>query len=103
MRKLVNFYFSHVAYILFSYVYSMPPFQLMSEFSPLALGKEFYQRSIRLEYVSNSLLLNNFQQDRANLNRLELEFNVEEDGNMKLKSIVGEKKRSVVDILGISG
>ncbi|CAO3678740.1 unnamed protein product [Rhizopus stolonifer] len=82
---------------------AMPPFQLMSEFSPLALGKEFYQRSIRLEYVNNSLLVNNFQQDRVNLNRLELEFNVEEDGNMKLKSIMGEKKRSVVDILGISG
>ncbi|KAG1307407.1 hypothetical protein G6F64_006835 [Rhizopus arrhizus] len=82
---------------------SMPPVQLTSAFTPLTLNGGIHERSIKVKYINNSLLANNAEQNRANLNKLEVEFNVEDDGNMQLKSIVGEKKRSIVDLLCVSG
>ncbi|KAG1455947.1 hypothetical protein G6F46_005253 [Rhizopus delemar] len=81
----------------------MPPAQLTSAFTPLTLNGGIHERSIKVKYINNSLLANNAEQNRANLNKLEVEFNVEDDGNMQLKSIVGEKKRSILDLLCVSG
>jgi hypothetical protein len=81
----------------------MPPVQLTSAFTPLTLNGGIHERSIKVKYINNSLLANNAEQNCANLNKLEVEFNVEDDGNMQLKSIVGEKKRSIVDLLCVSG
>ncbi|KAI9279377.1 hypothetical protein BY458DRAFT_584877 [Sporodiniella umbellata] len=81
---------------------AMPPFSVLQYISPLSFEEDFYQRSIKVEYVSNTLLANSSNRDGSGLSRLELEFNVEEQGDMKLRSIVGEKQRSVMNILGIS-
>ena len=90
-------------------ILSNPPHQLTSLFLPLLNGENFHRRTIRLEYVSNSLLAelgtpsSVRRYDPNTMRRLELEFVEGEDGELQTEKVVGETARSMVDLIGVEG
>ncbi|CEI97408.1 hypothetical protein RMCBS344292_11542 [Rhizopus microsporus] len=84
----------------------MPPAKLASDFIPSISEGGVHQKLIKAEYVNNELLMdvdNNDQpKDNDMLNRLQVEFIVQENGSMKFNRAIGEKKRSVIDVLGLT-
>ncbi|KAI8997752.1 hypothetical protein BDB01DRAFT_55291 [Pilobolus umbonatus] len=85
----------------------MPPRNMTSPMLPLIVDGDFKERTINVEYINKSLLVNlgrHVDDNKGNqLNRLNMEFLVKEQGDMILGSITGEKKRSAVDIIGLAG
>ncbi|CEG82065.1 hypothetical protein RMATCC62417_16191 [Rhizopus microsporus] len=85
---------------------AMPPAKLASDFIPFTSDGGVHQKLIKAEYVNNELLMNvdNNDQPKDNnvLNRLQVEFIVQENGSMKFNRAIGEKKRSVIDVLGLT-
>ena len=81
----------------------IPPRLLTTPFIPLTQDNGFHQRLIQLDYVDQSLLVNYPHIDPIDLQRLRVEFTVNNHGDMKFKRMIGEKKRSVIDILGVHG
>ncbi|KAI8880883.1 hypothetical protein K501DRAFT_335128 [Backusella circina FSU 941] len=79
---------------------AMPPHQLTLPFIPFTMQDGFFQRCVKLEYINKALLCNTTLPAQQ---RLSLEFHVDEQGGMGLKQAFAEKKRSVIDILGVSG
>lgn len=80
----------------------MPPRQLTVPFIPLTLDGGFHQRSVQLSYINKSLLENTNDKE-MDLKKLDVEFTVNENGDITLKNITGIKNQSVIDILGIYG
>lgn len=84
----------------------MPPAKLVSNFIPFTSEGGVHQKLIKAEYVNNELLMdvdkNDQSKDNDMLNRLQVEFIVQENGNMKFSRAIGEKKRSVIDVLGLT-
>ncbi|KAI8971894.1 hypothetical protein BDF20DRAFT_915645 [Mycotypha africana] len=86
---------------------TMPPFSLVQSLLPFK--NNFHERSIKVEYVDQSLLISPETQniDRhlklPGLTRLTIEFLINDDGQLKLKNIIGEKNRSVIDLLNVEG
>ncbi|KAI8346355.1 hypothetical protein EDC96DRAFT_521424 [Choanephora cucurbitarum] len=81
----------------------IPPRLLTTPFIPLTQDNGFHQRLIQLDYVDQSLLVNYPHIDPIDLQRLRVEFTVNNRGDMTFKRMIGEKKRSVIDILGVHG
>ncbi|KAI8345359.1 mitochondrial inner-membrane-bound regulator-domain-containing protein [Blakeslea trispora] len=81
----------------------IPPRLLTSSLIPLIQDNKYHQRLVQVDYVDQSLLVNYPHVDSADLQRLRLEFVLNDHGNITLKSMTGEKKRSVMDILGVHG
>lgn len=78
----------------------MPPCQLTSPFIPLTLDGGFHQRSVQLEYINKSMLDNTNKMD---LKRMNIEFIIDEQGDMSLKSVTGIKNQSIIDLIGVYG
>ncbi|KAI8094511.1 mitochondrial inner-membrane-bound regulator-domain-containing protein [Thamnidium elegans] len=81
---------------------TMPPRQLTLPFIPLTLGNGALQRSVQLSYINQDSLSNATDKD-IELKKLNVEFDINENGEMVLKHIAGIKKQSIIDILGIYG
>lgn len=80
----------------------MPPRRLTLPFIPLALDGGFHERSVQLSYINKSLL-DNLSDEEMDLKKLDIEFIINENGDIILKNITGIKNQSVIDILGIYG
>ena len=79
----------------------MPPRQITSS-TPLTLDGGFHQRSVVLKYINKSIL-DNKHTEQQDINRMNVEFVIDEQGNMSLKHVVGMKQQSVVDLLNVYG
>lgn len=77
----------------------MPPYQLTLPLIPFTIDDGFFQRCVKLEYINKALL---YDTTLPALQRVSLEFQVDSEGAMGLKRAFGEKKRSIIDILGVS-
>ncbi|KAI9269703.1 mitochondrial inner-membrane-bound regulator-domain-containing protein [Helicostylum pulchrum] len=82
---------------------TMPPRQLTLPFIPLTLVNGALQRSVQLSYINQDSLSKNAADKDIGLKKLNVEFDINEDGEMVLKHIAGVKKQSIIDILGMHG
>ncbi|GAN09039.1 hypothetical protein MAM1_0239c08561 [Mucor ambiguus] len=83
---------------------SIPPRKITTPYMPMihSLDGGFHQRTIQLEYVNQSLITDD-NNENSDLKRLLVEFLIQEDGNLNVKKVIAEKNRSVVDIVGVHG
>ncbi|KAK4515062.1 uncharacterized protein ATC70_002672 [Mucor velutinosus] len=83
---------------------SIPPRNITTPYMPIihSLDGGFHQRTIQLEYVNESLIAED-KNENSDLKRLLVEFLIQEDGNLNVKKVIAEKNRSVVDIVGLHG
>lgn len=80
----------------------MPPRKLTLPFTPVTFGDKIHQRSVQLSYINQEALLNANDKD-MDLKKLQVEFDISENGRMVLKHTTGIKKQSIIDILGVYG
>ncbi|KAI9300003.1 hypothetical protein BJ944DRAFT_244615 [Cunninghamella echinulata] len=85
-----------------------PPRNVRKKLSPLPLNEGFHRRTVKLNYVDSSLLCQLKQTDHhltsssylpSPISRLQLEYIENDDGTLEFNSILGEYKRSTIDIL----
>ncbi|CAO3619319.1 unnamed protein product [Cunninghamella echinulata] len=92
-----------------------PPRNVRKKLSPLPLNEGFHRRTVKLNYVDSSLLCQlkqiNHHHDSSSsssnfssylpspISQLQLEYIENDDGTLEFNSILGEYKRSTIDIL----
>lgn len=88
-------------------IYSQPPPTITRSFLPvISAGSSPYRRRVVLEYVSKHLLPNFGGQMSSSLpsdqlKRLQIEFMIQDDGDLELERVMGEYNRSTIDIIGL--
>lgn len=93
--------------LLLTYIYSQPPPTITRSFLPvISAGSSPYRRRVVLEYVSKYLLPNFGGQMSSplpsdQLKRLQIEFMIQDDGDLELERVMGEYNRSTIDIIGL--
>ncbi|CDH48623.1 hypothetical protein RO3G_01818 [Lichtheimia corymbifera JMRC:FSU:9682] len=86
---------------------SQPPPTITRSFLPvISAGSSPYRRRVVLEYVSKYLLPNFGGQMSSplpsdQLKRLQIEFMIQDDGDLELERVMGEYNRSTIDIIGL--
>lgn len=73
----------------------------------MSLYAGFHRRLVKVEYVSLPLIAQvgkpTAEETANDLQRLELQFAVEESGNIQLSQAIGEHERAAIDLVNVAG